>query len=185
MCLLGRAPIGLAGFLVLAAVMPACAVEVEEDARPDTGSSETVLAERGLLECIACAGALAVCGVTCASGVGAPACIGCFAGIGASDCLDCIGSISGGSGTEPAGGPSIESGGVIAGRQGENQLDALAVGSDGALRVSWVVGAGTWDGPVPISAAGFAPQGAHVATGRQGQDQLDAFVVGNDGALNA
>ncbi|MDQ6947039.1 MAG: hypothetical protein M3256_12435, partial [Actinomycetota bacterium] len=45
-----------------------------------------------------------------------------------------------------------------------HQLDAFAVGADGALNVLWVTDEGAWSGPAPLTSPGFAPAGAAVAT---------------------
>lgn len=47
------------------------------------------------------------------------------------------------------------------------QLDAVAVKSNGALAVSWVVGIGSWQGPVEISPPTTFGYGSHVALARQ------------------
>jgi hypothetical protein len=52
--------------------------------------------------------------------------------------------------------------------------------------VSWVEGAGKWQGPLPISPPNLAPPGAHLAVSRQFgiPNQTDVFVVGNDAAIH-
>ncbi len=67
-----------------------------------------------------------------------------------------------------------------------NQTDVFAIDRDGALTVSWVVGAGTWHGPGRIGPAGLFPPGAPVAASNQFgiPDQTDVFAVDCDGALN-
>jgi GH25 family lysozyme M1 (1,4-beta-N-acetylmuramidase) len=64
------------------------------------------------------------------------------------------------------------------------QTDVFSVGSDGANRVSWVVGAGTWGGPMPITPAGTFPAGARLAASNQFglPSQTDVFAVGGNGA---
>jgi hypothetical protein len=80
--------------------------------------------------------------------------------------------------------------GVAAANQTDNQLDVFAVGNDGAIHVTWVVGEGHWadgspgnPGPARVTPPELAPAGAAVAAAKQGADQLDAFVTGNDGAV--
>nr|WP_232460145.1 hypothetical protein [Burkholderia ubonensis] len=67
-----------------------------------------------------------------------------------------------------------------------DQTDVFVVGSNGALHVAWVNGAGGWNGPAPISPPGFFPPGAVVAVSNQFglSDQTDVFVVGSNGALH-
>jgi hypothetical protein len=72
---------------------------------------------------------------------------------------------------------------VATARQADDQVDAFFIGADGGLYVSWVTGAGVWQGPLRVSRTNVAPPGAAVATGRQSVDQLDVFFIGRDGAL--
>lgn len=66
----------------------------------------------------------------------------------------------------------------------DHQLDVFFIGVDGGLYVSWVIDGGTWQGPVRISPAAIAPEGAPIATAHQVDNhQLDVFFVGNDGGL--
>src|SRR5262249_49753913 len=67
--------------------------------------------------------------------------------------------------------------------QGPNQLDAFFVDGGGTMQVAWVVGAGTWAGPVPITPKGLFPPGAKLVAAHQNSNQLDAFAVSHDGAL--
>ncbi|MFQ4144558.1 hypothetical protein [Chlorogloeopsis sp. ULAP02] len=69
-------------------------------------------------------------------------------------------------------------------KQTNNILTALTVGNDGALSVSWVVGTEEWNGPVPISPAGFAPSGAGIAMAKQTNDILTTLTVANNRALS-
>jgi hypothetical protein len=66
-----------------------------------------------------------------------------------------------------------------------NQTDVFVLGSDGAIRVLWVDGAGAWNGPMPLSPTGVAPSGSGLAASNQFgiPDQTDVFVVGSDGAI--
>jgi hypothetical protein len=65
-----------------------------------------------------------------------------------------------------------------------NQTDVFTVNSSGALTVAWVVGAGQWQGPNPISPDGEFPPGAAVAVSQQFPlNQTDAFAVNDSGAL--
>jgi hypothetical protein len=65
-----------------------------------------------------------------------------------------------------------------------NQLDALLVNNNGAAAVLWAVGGGAWQGPVELTAPGFAPPGASVALAHQASmNQLDALLVDNNGAV--
>jgi hypothetical protein len=79
----------------------------------------------------------------------------------------------------PAGGNMVANGQVGV----ANQLDVLFVGNNGALNVMWVVGGGTWQGPVGITPGGIAPPGAGVAASKQTNEQTDVFFVANNGAL--
>jgi hypothetical protein len=65
-----------------------------------------------------------------------------------------------------------------------NQTDVFVQGNNGASRVSWVDGAGRWQGPLSITPPGTAPPGAPLAASNQFgiSNQTDVFVVGNDGA---
>jgi hypothetical protein len=67
-----------------------------------------------------------------------------------------------------------------------NQTDVFLVDKSGRLVVFWVQGAGAWNGPVAISAPGFALPTAGVAASQQFgcNNQTDVFVVDNDGRLN-
>ncbi|VWB44814.1 hypothetical protein BUB20358_02004 [Burkholderia ubonensis] len=67
-----------------------------------------------------------------------------------------------------------------------NQTDVFGVGSNGALHVAWVNGAGGWNGPAPISPPGLFPPGAVVAASNQFglSNQTDVFGVGSNGALH-
>ncbi len=79
-------------------------------------------------------------------------------------------------------------GGVAASNQFgiANQTDVFAVDVHGALTVSWVVSAGNWNGPAPISAQGVFPPGAHLCASNQFglPQQTDVFLVDNHGAMN-
>lgn len=76
---------------------------------------------------------------------------------------------------------------LATGKQGTNQLDVFAVGSDGTVKVTWVVGAfGFWHLPLALTGAGVASPGSHVATGRQeALNQLDVFYMTTTGAIYA
>jgi len=68
---------------------------------------------------------------------------------------------------------------------GPQQLDAMFVGTNGAINVMWVVDAGAWQGPVGLTPPNTAPPGATVALHHQiGPQQLDAVFVGSNGAIN-
>jgi hypothetical protein len=93
----------------------------------------------------------------------------------------------------PTGSPDLPRAGapIAAAVQNANQIDAFAVGRDGAVRAWWAVLGGPWtdrtlgrQGPAAITPAGLAPAMAHVVAAPQGNNQLDAFVVGNDGAIH-
>jgi hypothetical protein len=66
-----------------------------------------------------------------------------------------------------------------------NQTDVFSVATNGAEQVSWVQGAGTWNGPLAISSQNLAPAGAHLAVSPQVgvPNQTDVFVVDTNGAL--
>jgi hypothetical protein len=65
-----------------------------------------------------------------------------------------------------------------------NQTDVFVVADNGTAQVLWVQGAGRWNGPLTISAAGLAPPGAGLAASPQFgvPDQTDVFVVAGTGA---
>lgn len=73
--------------------------------------------------------------------------------------------------------------GIAMAQQADNLLTGLTVGHDGALYVTWAIGGGEWQGPVPISPPNMFPPGASVAMAKQSKDVLTAVAVGNDGAL--
>ena len=66
-----------------------------------------------------------------------------------------------------------------------NQTDVFVVDNSGALTVTWVNGAGAWQGPARISGSNVAPPGAAVTASQQfgASNQTDVFVVDNSGAL--
>jgi hypothetical protein len=68
----------------------------------------------------------------------------------------------------------------------DDQTDAFYVANNGQLYVSWVNGAGGWNGPAPISPQGLFPPGAAVAASPQyGVDgQTDVFALANNGQLH-
>ncbi|WP_295700346.1 hypothetical protein [Lapillicoccus sp.] len=70
---------------------------------------------------------------------------------------------------------------------GVQQLDAVFVGPDGSVNVTWVVETGRWNGPITVAAPGTAASGGPLALGLQinptPRDQLDAVFAGSDGAL--
>lgn len=76
---------------------------------------------------------------------------------------------------------------LAAGFQGTtNQLDVFAIGNDGALHTSWVVGSGSWSlFPLSLSGTSAAPPGGGVGIGHQGASQTDVFFVGYDGFVKA
>jgi hypothetical protein len=65
------------------------------------------------------------------------------------------------------------------------QTDVFSIGANGQLNVSWVVQAGTWNGPGGIGPAGVFPAGAAVAASNQYgvPSQTDAFAIGDNGQL--
>ncbi len=66
-----------------------------------------------------------------------------------------------------------------------NQTDVFVIDKDGQLTTFWATGAGDWQGPKVISAAGLAHPGAPLAVSQQfGADQTDIFVVDSNGQLN-
>jgi hypothetical protein len=67
-----------------------------------------------------------------------------------------------------------------------NQTDVFVVENDGATRVSWVQGSGTWHGPLGITPTRVSQPGAGLASSRQFgiSNQTDVFAVGNDGAIH-
>lgn len=74
---------------------------------------------------------------------------------------------------------------AVAQQNSINQLDAVLVGSDGAVYVLSVTGEGQWQGPTRLTSTGFAPPGGHIGLSQQNAfTQLDALLVGQDGALS-
>jgi hypothetical protein len=68
---------------------------------------------------------------------------------------------------------------------GPQQLDAVFVDGDGVVNVMWVIGGGTWQGPVGLTPPNTAPPGAPVALHHQvGPHQLDALFVDRNGVVN-
>ena len=67
--------------------------------------------------------------------------------------------------------------------QGDNQVDTVYIGNDGALYVSFTVGPAVWSDPTGLTGTGFAPPGAPVSLAHQAPEQLDAVFVGADGAV--
>jgi hypothetical protein len=67
-----------------------------------------------------------------------------------------------------------------------NQTDVWVVDNTKAINVSWVSGAGTWQGPLPITQPGVDPAGAPLATSPQFgvANQTDVFVVGANGGID-
>jgi hypothetical protein len=67
-----------------------------------------------------------------------------------------------------------------------NQTDVFVVASTGATDVSWVAGAGNWNGPLGITPGGTAPAGAALGVSNQFgiPNQTDVFVVANTGATD-
>lgn len=74
-------------------------------------------------------------------------------------------------------------GDVAMAQQAENLVSSLAIGSNGAMYVSWTVGGRDWQGPVQISPPDMFPRGASIAMAKQTSDQLTALSVGKNGAL--
>jgi hypothetical protein len=62
----------------------------------------------------------------------------------------------------------------------------FGIDENGALRVAWVVAAGAWNPPFPISHAGMFRPGAGIAASNQFgvSHQTDVFIVDESGALN-
>ncbi|MFC9133129.1 hypothetical protein ACFT4A_40690 [Streptomyces sp. NPDC057099] len=77
---------------------------------------------------------------------------------------------------------------VALAKQSDNQLTAMAVGKDERLHVAWVIGNGSWQGPVGFGNPDFRRAegtfgGTGVALARQNDNQLTAMAVGKDGRL--
>ncbi len=64
-----------------------------------------------------------------------------------------------------------------------NQTDVFVVGTNGAVQVLWVQGAGAWKGPLASPPPGLAPAGAGLAASNQFgiPNQTDVFVVASNG----
>ena len=79
----------------------------------------------------------------------------------------------------------VAGGGVAASQHfGLAQTDVFAVNENGQLTVSFVVGAGIWQGPLEIGPLHYAPPGCLVAASQQfGLAQTDAFLINNAGQL--
>jgi hypothetical protein len=77
---------------------------------------------------------------------------------------------------------------LAAGQQfgAENQTNAYVVGNNGQLSVFWVENNGDWNGPVPISAANFASDGAPISVSQQfgAENQTNVALADNTGRLN-
>jgi hypothetical protein len=71
---------------------------------------------------------------------------------------------------------------VIVGRRASGELDALSIGTDGALKYM-AYSAGLWSGPWLLTVGSFAPPGAPVATAVDVHGYLNVFTIGNDGAV--
>ncbi len=67
-----------------------------------------------------------------------------------------------------------------------NQTNVWVVDNSGRLVVFLVECVGGWNGPVAVSAPGFAPPGSAVTTSQQfgAVNQTDVFVVDNIGRMN-
>jgi hypothetical protein len=99
--------------------------------------------------------------------------------------VDGAGSWNGPFGITPGGTAPAGAGLAVAPQFGvPNQTDVFVVANSGAMEVSWVVGAGSWNGPLRISPSGLAPAGAPPAVSNQFgiPNQTDVFVVANGGA---
>jgi hypothetical protein len=66
-----------------------------------------------------------------------------------------------------------------------NQTDVFVVDNTGTIKVVWVDGAGTWQGPLAISPSGLAPSGAGLTASNQfgTPNQTDVFVADKAGTL--
>jgi hypothetical protein len=74
---------------------------------------------------------------------------------------------------------------AVANQAGPNQLDVFVVDNAGAVNVAWVGGFGAWNGPMRLTAEGYArPGGALEAIHQVGIGQLDVFFVDAAGAVN-
>lgn len=77
--------------------------------------------------------------------------------------------------------PAIPAGATVA---AINQVDAFYFDGAGALRVSWVIGTGTWTGPNALTGPGIGQPGQPIATARQTDNQIDVFFVDGNGVVN-
>jgi hypothetical protein len=81
--------------------------------------------------------------------------------------------------------PAIPAAGSIAAiNQLVGQIDCLYFDAAGALRVSWVVGTGTWTGPNALTGPGVGQPGQPLATARQLDNQIDIFFIDGNGVVN-
>jgi hypothetical protein len=68
---------------------------------------------------------------------------------------------------------------------GVNQTDVFLVDTNGQLNVFWVVGEGTWNGPLQIGPPGLADPGSVIVASQQyGFNQTGVFLVDTNGQLN-
>jgi hypothetical protein len=67
-----------------------------------------------------------------------------------------------------------------------NQTDVWVVANNGATVVSWVVGAGDWNGPLRITPPGLAAPGVGLTSSNQFglPNQTNAWVIAKSGAIN-
>jgi hypothetical protein len=67
---------------------------------------------------------------------------------------------------------------------GLTQTDVFVIDNNGQLRVYWVDGGGSWQGPETLGPAGVANPGSPIAVSQQfGLTQTDVFVIDKNGQL--
>ncbi|WP_298912907.1 M12 family metallopeptidase [uncultured Nostoc sp.] len=66
-----------------------------------------------------------------------------------------------------------------------NQLEAFFIDGSGAFNLIWKAQNGSWNAPVKLTGAGFAPLGSNIASVFYPQNnQLEVFLVDNYGSVN-
>jgi hypothetical protein len=65
-----------------------------------------------------------------------------------------------------------------------DQIDCFYFDGAGALRVNWVIGNGTWNGPTALTKPGVGKAGQPIAVARQTDHQIDVFFVDGSGVVN-
>ena len=81
--------------------------------------------------------------------------------------------------------PAVPAGATVAAiEQVPGQIDCFYFDAAGALRVNWVVGLGTWTGPVALTGPGVGQPGQPIVAARQLAEQIDVLFVDGNGVVN-